>query len=187
MQRGAAMTWARRLLSIPIVIEAGLLILFVYLLTEALDPAFRGGWMVGATLLLGIGFLGVVFVRDVVVALLHPEGARVAKDSDSPLSLAEDGAAAPARWRTVLEAGGTLAVLFLAIFVFGVVLGVTLTAWGVLIWQSRLDPLRAAIGALLIGVALPVVFARILDLQLWPGLVPVLVPNWIGGGLPPPL
>ena len=53
--------------------------------------------------------------------------------------------------------------------------------------QSRLKLLPAGIGALLVGVVLPVAFATSLNLSLWPGLLPEIVPDWIGGGMLPPL
>jgi hypothetical protein len=49
-------------------------------------------------------------------------------------------------------------------------------------------PVRAAAVLTLIwGVVIPVAFGILLQVAIWPGLIPELVPGWIGGGLLPPL
>lgn len=186
--QGLAFSWPRRLLTVPIVVEVGLLALFAFLLIDTLDPGFRGGRFVTATLVLGLGFLGAVFVRDVAVALRGGLPGPAPADTAGPLGGDDDDDAPQSTdWGTVAEAAVTLAGLFLSVFVFGIVLGTTLAAWVIFIWQSKLNAGKALIGAVLVGIVLPVLFANALDLTLWPGLIPAIVPGWVGGGLPPPL
>jgi hypothetical protein len=175
----------RRLLTVPIVVEIGLLGLFAFLLVNTLDPEFRGGRFVIATLLLGLAFLATVLARDVSIALW---GRPVPPASASgPLGGEDDDEGEGVSWITVGEAAFTLAAVFLCIFVLGVVGGVTIAAWGIFLWQSKLSMAKALIGALLVGVVLPVLLALALDLTLWSGIIPEVIPDWVGGGLAPPL
>jgi len=176
-----------RLFTVPIVVEVGLLVLFAFLLLDTLDPDYRGGWFVSATLLLGLAFLGLVFVRDVTVALWGRPAKPTPAADTGPLGGDDDEALPAADWRTIGDAAATLAGVFACIFVLGVVLGTALAAWVIFIWQSKLNAGKALIGAVLIGIVLPVLFALALDLTLWPGIIPQLIPDWVGGGLVPPL
>ena len=176
----------RRLFTVPIVVEIGLLALFAFLLFDTLDPDFRGGRFVTATLVLGLVFLGVVFVRDVAVACYGRPAKSSSAVAAAPLADDEDAPVA-ADWATIAEAAVTLAGVFVCIFVLGIAVGTTLAAWVIFIWQSKLSIGKAVIGALLVGIVLPVMFALALDLTLWPGIIPEIIPNWVGGGLPPPL
>lgn len=174
---------SRRLVTVPIVVEAGLLVLFAILLFHTLDPEFRGGRFVTATLLLGIAIVGTALVRDMAAALWGPSAHQ--EPAAGPLS--DDDAANSTDWTTVAEAAATLAGVFLSIYVFGIVLGTALAAWVILIWQSKLSIGRALVGAVLVGIVLPVLFANALDLTLWPGIIPQVIAHWVGGGVPPPL
>jgi len=184
MNGGLARSWARRLLSVPIAVEAGVLAWFILLLSEALGPGFRGGRFIIATLLLGTALVAVVLLRDVAAALLSSVAAR--ETGETPVTTEEDGQQVVA-WPLVAAATATMAGFFASIVILGTVLGITFAAWVILRWLSKLNAVRAAIGALAVGVVLPVVFANLLDLNLWPGLIPRIVPDWIGGGLLPPL
>jgi hypothetical protein len=178
--------WVRRVLTVTIIVEAGLLALFAFLLADTLDPDFRGGWFVTATLVLGLAFLAPVFARDIAAAVRgrppQPAGA-----ADRGAFGGEDEGPQAITWGTIGEAALTLTGVFSAIFVLGVLLGTALAAWVILIWQSQLNFGKALIGAVLIGIMLPVAFALALDLTLWPGAIPQLIPDWVGGGLIPPL
>lgn len=184
MNGGLARSWARRLLAVPIVVEACVLAWFILLLSEALGPGFRGGRFIVATLLIGTALIVVVLLREVVVALWSGRTPR--ETAETPVTVEEDAERAVA-WPLVGAAVATMAGFFAAILIFGTVLGITVAAWIILRWQSKLDLVRAGLGAVAVGVVLPVVFANLLDLNLWPGLIPQIIPDWIGGGLLPPL
>jgi hypothetical protein len=48
-------------------------------------------------------------------------------------------------------------------------------------------PLRnAAPLAAVWGFLVPVIFSKTLEVSMWPGLVPELIPQWLGGGILPP-
>jgi hypothetical protein len=178
---------SRRLMTVPIVVETGLLALFAFLLVETLHPDFRGGRFVTATLLLGLAFLGTVFVRDVAVALWGRAAKPLPAADTGPLGRDDDEAPQSTDWSTIGDAAVTLAGVFVAIFVFGVVLGTTLAAWVIFVWQSKLSIGKAASGAVLVGIVMPVLLASALELTLWPGIIPLVIPDWVGGGIPPPL
>ena len=176
-----------RLLTVPSAVEIGLLGLFAVLLVDTFRPDFRGGRFVTATLLLGLAFLATVLARDVSLALWGRPAPPTPADATGPLGGDDDEPQDSVNWLTVGEAAVTLTGVFLSIFVLGIVLGTTLAAWAIFIWHSKLSVAKALIGAMLVGVLLPVVFALALDLTLWPGIIPQVVPNWVGGGLMPPL
>lgn len=181
----ASLSRLRRLLSVPIAIEAIVLAWFLLLLREALQEGFRGGRFIIATVLIGAALALVVLAREIMM-VVWSDGAVVTKiESGAPPVDEESGQTPP--WPTILASAGTIFGIFASILVLGTILGITFASWVILMLQSRLKFTPALIGALLIGVLLPVGFANLLDLNLWPGLLPEIIPNWIGGGMLPPI
>jgi len=39
----------------------------------------------------------------------------------------------------------------------------------------------------MLGLVVPIAFGAAIGMDLWPGLIPELMPGWLGGGLLPPL
>ena len=171
--------------SVPIVIETIVFAWFVLLLSRALQPGFRGGNFIAATVMFGVALSLVVLVREIVIAVWLGSTPQSVVELGAPPVDEEFGQAPP--WPIVVAATSTMFGAFALIVLLGIVLGITVAAWAILMVQSRLKLLPAGIGALLVGVVLPVAFAYLLNLSLWPGLLPEIVPDWIGGGMLPPL
>ena len=174
----------RVLSSVPVVVEAALLALLVTLLITAFDPEFRGGWFVRSTLLIALGLVVAILVRDIMRAA---RGEAIEPESSTVVVMqVEEEPAAPVGWRTIAMVLATTVALFVAFLVFGIVRGITITSWVIMVWKLRVSAHRALFGAVILGIVVPVPFAYVLSLNLWPGAIPQIVPDWVGGGLIPP-
>lgn len=175
----------RMLGSFAVVVEACLFATLIVLMVEAFDPEFRGGWFVKSTLLIAVALVGAILLRDIVGALA---GHEAVPENPTAVAVQFDGSQAdPEDWRTIGMIVLTVAALFLALFVFGIPLGTTIACWVILVWKLGAKPGRALIGAVVLGIAVPVPFAYVLGLNMWPGVIPQIIPDWVGGGIPPPL
>jgi hypothetical protein len=92
-----------------------------------------------------------------------------------------------AGWGAMRRAAFVIAGLFAAVLLLGMVVGLALAAFVILTMQMKVSIRAAAMLALVWGVVIPVAFGILLQVAIWPGLIPELVPGWIGGGLLPPL
>jgi hypothetical protein len=168
-----------------VVVEACLFAVMVVLVANGFDPDFRGGWFLKATLLIAVALVTAVLVRDVIRV-----AARQELDSGSPFvdAVQFDGTEADQEdWRTIGIIILTVAALFLSLFMFGIPVGTTIACWVILKWKLRLSMGGALFGAVMLGIVVPVPFAYVLGLNMWPGVIPQIIPDWVGGGLPPPL
>lgn len=166
----------RRLLSLTCVVEALLLLLLLVLLAQALRPDFGGGRFIIVTLFVSIGLLLIATVRDVIAAII----------ADRKPSSA--GTEAVAReWYVALRGLVLILVLFGLMFFVGTIVGMTVVALVILRGYIGTNQGAALAGAVILGVIIPAAFAWAVGMTLWPGLVPEIVPGWIGGGLLPPL
>jgi hypothetical protein len=155
-------------------IEGLLLAGLVVLLHETLQPTFKGGTFVLCCVLLAIVFLGFVFVRDVWIAWFSRAGR-----GGTP--------AVTANWNVIARSVASVIVLFGAMLIFGMVVAMPLVAFAILRWHMGLGVARGAGVALLLGMAMPVAFSLAVGMPLWNGLIPEIVPGWIGGGILPSL
>lgn len=167
-------------LSVQPVILALVLAGLTAMFAVAVQPDFRGGRFLTSMLALAIVLVGVVLVRAVMGADL----ARDESEDDVPLKLGERDEIG---WILLLRAVAVMAGLFLAIMLLGVVIGLTLATFAILRLHMQVPLRLAALLALIWGIVVPVVFGTTLDVAMWPGLVPELIPRWIGGGILPPL
>ena len=168
-----------------VVVEACLLAGMLALVINAFDPDFRGGWFLKSTLLIAVALVAAVLLRDFVRVAA---GQELESDNPSIVAVQFDGAKAdPENWRTIALIVLTVAGLFLSLFVFGIPAGTTIACWVILVWKLRLSVGRALFGAVMFGIVVPVPFTYVLGLNMWPGVIPKIIPEWVGGGLPPPL
>lgn len=163
----------------PVILGVVLVILLA-MLAVALQPGFRGGGYLTSILAIGIALVGVVFVRTATGrSLVRDEG-----DDDIPLKMSDSG---DVGWGAMRRAALVLGGLFVAALLLGMVVGLTLAAFVILTLQMKMPVRAAAVLTLIWGVVIPVAFGILLQVAIWPGLIPELVPGWIGGGLLPPL
>ena len=93
--------------SVPIVIETIVFAWFLLLLSRALQPVFRGGNFIAATVMFGVALSLVALVRDIVIAVWL---------GSTPQSVVESGAA---RRRTVRSSAALLIVVAATSTMFG--------------------------------------------------------------------
>jgi hypothetical protein len=160
---------------------AGVFVVLGIMFVIAVQPECRGGRVLTSVLAVAIGLVATLLLR----ALTSDESlTRDDADDDLPLKLDERQ---DVKWMTILLATILTAGLFLAVAFLGIVVGLTIAVFAVL-WLRMKVPLRTAAPlALIWGVAIPIAFGTILEVAMWPGLIPELIPRWVGGGLLPPL
>lgn len=168
----------RRLFGVTCCVEALLLVGLLILLSQALQPNFGGGRFVVVTLLAGLVLLGIALTRDVIAAVIA--------DRRSALRRAEADAGSR-EWGVVARGLALIVVLFSLIVIFGTPVGMTVVALIILRWHIRATLGPTIGGAVILGVLIPVAFGWAVGITLWPGLVPELIPGWLGGGILPPL
>jgi len=161
-------------LGLTCAIEGLLLTGLVVLLHETLQPNFRGGGFVLCCVLLAIVFLGFVFVRDVWRAWSSRSG----RGGTPTVS---------ANWNVIARSLMSVLVLFGAMLLLGMVVAMPLVAFAILRWHMGLNVMRAGGVAVLLGVVMPIAFSLAVGMPLWNGLIPEIVPGWIGGSIIPSL
>jgi hypothetical protein len=161
------------------VILAATLLVLAMMFSMAVQPEFRGGRFLTSVLAVAIGLVSVVLVRALIGI-----GQIVRDDSEGPLKLDERQ---ELTWTPILLAAALIAGLFLAVTLFGIVIGSTVAVFAILWLHMRVPARAAGLLALIWGVVVPVAFSISLDVAMWPGLIPELMPRWVGGGLLSPL
>lgn len=167
-------------------IEAVLLAGMCVLLAQTLRPGFGGGRFVLFVLVFNVALLSMVLLRDLASALRPhravPAGATETANPHLPI---ETDLAA--NWPTVARCLGLIVGYFALVLVFGCVVGMSASCWAVLRFHVGLKPVRATLGALVLGAFVPIGFSLALGVLLWPGVLPEAIPGWLGGGILPGL
>jgi putative tricarboxylic transport membrane protein len=168
------------LLSPQSVILAATLVILASMFVSAVQPGFRGGGFLTSVLAIAVGLIAILVVR----AATYGEGtARDESENELPLKLSEHH---EGTWLPILLAAMFSVGLFMAVTFFGIVIGTAIAVF-VVLWQYMRLPLRhAAPFAVIWGMLVPVVFSTTLEVSMWPGLLPELIPQWLGGGILPP-
>jgi hypothetical protein len=154
-------------------IEGLLLAGFLVFLHETLQPGFKGGGFILSCLVLSTAFLVAVLARDVWIAVSKPSHA-----------------CAPAvisAWRVIGLSFASVAVLLGSTLVFGMVVAMPAVAFLILRWHMHLPLWRAGAVALLLGTVIPIAFSLTVGMPLWAGMIPEVIPYWVGGGILPSL
>ncbi len=90
-------------------------------------------------------------------------------------------------WRRVGIVYGWLVLYFGMTFVVGFYVAIPVFMTLFLTFESRLKPLYAVGVTVAAGLPLYVVFRIVLDIPLWPGMLPRIIPSILGGGIVPQL
>jgi hypothetical protein len=168
------------LLSPQPVILAVVLATLLAMIAVALQPGFRGGGFLTSALAIAIGLVGTILGRVALGFGL----ARDAGDDDVPLKVSEGG---DEGWVAILRATMVIAGLFALVLLLGMVVGLTIAVFLIVRLHMKVPMRLATALALVWGVAIPAVFGVFLEVAIWPGLIPEIIPRWFGGGLLPPL
>jgi hypothetical protein len=76
-------------------------------------------------------------------------------------------------------------LLLVLVYFLGTLVGSVLFVGAFLLLHRSGNPWIAILLALTVGASVPYLLARALDVHLWEGVIPEIVPGWIGGGTPP--
>jgi hypothetical protein len=156
-----------------------LLVFFFGMLGVALRPDFDGGHLVAFVAAFSAGSLVWVMVTDSLFARSGKGPAQRTEFDDA------DATAPRAResWLAVFYA----LLLFILVYVLGTLFGCFLFVGTFLLLHRRGNPWVAVFLALIVGAVVPYVLGGALAVRLWEGVMPEIIPSWVGGGTPPPL
>ena len=104
--------------------------------------------------------------------------------ADGEVAVCDPDAVSPAG---VGRSLASVIALFGTMLLVGMVVAMPLVAFMILRWHMGLSARRAGMLALLLGVAMPVAFSLAVGMPLWNGLIPEILPGWIGGAIIPSL
>lgn len=150
-----------------------------------LMPEFRGGIFVTAVVAITEILLGCVMIFDVWRPALP------GKHAAGPGPSAGTGETLESVQRLQASQVGKVvclsAVFFLPIVPLGVYFGAPVGIALILRHHCRTSRWFAVVFAVIAGSVLPWLFTVILSTALWPGVVPEIIPDWLGGGILPPI
>lgn len=150
-----------------------------------LMPEFRGGIFVTAAVAITEILLGCVMIIDLWRPDLPgdhgagpgpPAGISENLESEQRLQASQVG--------KVVCLG---AVFFLPVVLLGVYFGAPVGIALILRHHCRASLRFAVVFAVIAGSVLPCLYTVILSTALWPGVVPEIIPDWLGGGILPPI
>jgi hypothetical protein len=87
-------------------------------------------------------------------------------------------------WRDVLKIMAYMVGFWVAILVFGLTVTVPLLIAGFLIFEARVRAVYAVLCGL-IAVVVMVFSLNLMGIDVWPGIMPEIIPDYLGGGLMP--
>ena len=88
------------------------------------------------------------------------------------------------KWSDVLKIMAYMIGFWVAILVFGLTVTVPLLIAGFLIFEAKVK-IRNAILSGLIAVVVMILSLNLMGIDVWPGIMPEIVPDYLGGGLMP--
>lgn len=169
------------------------LIVFAVLLStlwSAAQPDFGGGHLIA----LVAGFTAVILAADVIkdhIAKRSGKGTdRIRAEREQAFGSADSFEAVESTagtWKEGLLACSYTVLLLALVYTLGTLAGCTLFVIAFLLAHKPGNLWLAVTVAVLVGGGLPYLLGDTLGLRLWEGIIPTIIPGWIGGGTPPPL
>lgn len=160
------------------------------MLWSAAQPDFRGGHLIA----LVAGFTAVALAADVIkdhIAKLSGKNTdTIRAKRERALGSADSFEAVESTagsWKEGLLACSYTVLLLALVYILGTLAGCTLFVIAFLLVHKPGNWWLAVTVALLVGSGLPYLLGDALGLRLWEGIIPTIIPGWIGGGAPPPL
>jgi hypothetical protein len=148
------------------------------LLVMALQPEFKGGIMI-AVILAGTVLLQIAASIGDVRIVGRPESQPHAPPAPGDEKTPFDGLLF---MRFLLLVVALLSVCYLMGVYVGFVIFLFFYWWR----MARFSLRFSLVLALLVGLALPIVFGSLVNVTMWPGTMPELIPGYLGGAVSPP-
>jgi hypothetical protein len=137
-----------------------------------------------------IGIPTVLLLVYITLLEIKPEvftiGRRKPEDGGPPPMATASGINA-GQWQRVVTIYGWLVGFFVGVLVFGYYIATPVFLVAFFIKESGLKPMRAVLVTVGVSVLFLLMFYVLLDIPLWPGILPRIIPHIIGGGSLPPL
>ena len=141
-----------------------------------------------AALVIGAPTIGLLALLMIAEATPRLSRATRAFEADADAAPGEgEGAASAGAWRRVGTVYAWLLFYFAAMFVAGYYVATPLFMALFFVRESGLSLARAAGVTLLTSAAFYLLFEMLLNIPLWTGALPLIVPDLLGGGRIPPL
>jgi len=153
------------------------LLVLAGLLLITLQSDFKGGMMI-IVILAGTMSLQTAALISDIVGVKQPTSEPPASTLDSAKSSSTGNAFARI---AVMVMALLIICYFIGVYV-GFVFFLSAYWWRV----ARFSPALSLTLALLVGLALPAVFKSLVNITMWPGIIPELIPGYLGGAVPPP-
>jgi hypothetical protein len=137
-----------------------------------------------------IGVPTIVILIFIIIAELSPRltfltGAKGEAPDDAPKT---DGTQVDAgSWQRVLIVYGWLLFFLVSVFILGFYISIPCFLFLFLRYESKVSPAVATVSTIAVLIPLWLIFRTLLDIPLWPGAIPMIMPGIFGGGSIPPL
>lgn len=159
------------------------LLVLVGLLYVTLQPGFKGGIMIiviiAGTLLLQVAAL---FNDRVTGEQPESNSSSSSAPTPSPPNTTIDLPKSYALLRILLMVAFMLIVSFFLGVYAGFIFFLFIYWWRV----AGFSPYLFLLVALLVGLSLPLVFETLVSTEMWPGIIPEIIPGFLGGAISPP-
>lgn len=162
-------------------LNVALMAVLLSMLGAALRSDFDGGHLVALVAAFTAGSLMWVLLKENVSAW-----GGVRNESSEQMSTNEEDARTLGTKECWLAIFYTV-LMFVLVYVLGTLPGCVVFVSAFLLLHRRGNPWAAIFLALLVGGVVPYLLAAVLDARLWEGVIPEIVPGWVGGGVAPPL
>ncbi|MBN2401833.1 MAG: tripartite tricarboxylate transporter permease [Spirochaetes bacterium] len=90
------------------------------------------------------------------------------------------------KWSKLMQLYIWLMGLVLAIFLIGYVASILISVFILLRYVGRVKTPKSIIFAVIIDVFIYIIYGLIFSVRLWPGIIPSVIPGFVGGGSLPP-
>lgn len=162
-------------------LNAALMAVLLSMLGVALRSDFGGGHLVALVAAFTAGCLAWVMLKENFSAW-----GGVRNEPSEQMSTNEEDARAFGTKEGWLAIFYTV-LMFVLVYVLGTLPGCVVFVSAFLLLYRRGNPWMAIFLALLVGGVVPYLLAVLFETRLWEGVIPEIVPGWVGGGVPPPL
>ena len=138
-----------------------------------------------------IGIPTMLLLVGITVVELWPGLAQFNKakggGEDEPVPVATASGINAGRWQRVVTIFAWLIGFFVLILIFGYYLSVPLFLAAFFNREAEVALRKSILIAIGVSVGLFLLFNLLLDIPLWPGILPMVIPSILGGGSIPPL
>ena len=147
-------------------------------------PHFLGGHLIALVAGFTLAVLALVMLREYVLGRSRRDAP--GRQPGSERARGDVESRGRSAWRARWGAVGYTALLFSLVYTLGTLVGSLACVATFLVAHRPGIPWLVIALTLLVGGVVPYMLISLLGLRLWEGVVPPIIPGWLGGGVPPP-